>query len=547
MESTFILILMSAGVLVAVLGAILFTSERELKSKRRQIEELLTKLESAPQGSVITAALPNQAESGAELTEIKAQNRDLQNQLQALSAKLELREKTIDELQAKKEKNSADSVEIARLQAANDQLQAQLAQLRDRLAATEAEIQSSAGRSQDSQDRHARLQAEVAELKQQLDARQETISALETAQLNLPDVAAIEANHRQERQAWQQRINELEQRRLADQELIAEAQTLRQRLIAAEESQQSLRDEMQRHEKDIPRWQARVAEGEEHRQRLAALRAPLDALLSKEALLAEQQRRLQEDLSAFARMMSAPLETATRESTSEGNRSSDPSAFGVTTNQAPSLAFASSFKGEGEIQTTQPIPPTPATDVHESIAAAGEPETRRRRRYGIFGLLIVLVAGGAAAFYFFGSEAASIPAATATANVVKPAAVPLQPKIEPVDSSEAEPAAAAASVSEASPVKQASAKRPVDNSDAAPPASQAARIEPRLAGTFQITRPGRVYAAPSEASRPIGDIEPGVKVNVVDSRNGWLEIHSKHGRPPGFIRHEFATRVSGQN
>jgi len=53
----------------------------------------------------------------------------------------------------------------------------------------------------------------------------------------------------------------------------------------------------------------------------------------------------------------------------------------------------------------------------------------------------------------------------------------------------------------------------------------------RVAGTYEITRASRVYAAPSESSQPIGDIEPAVKVSVVNRRDGWLEIHSKHGRP----------------
>jgi hypothetical protein len=35
-------------------------------------------------------------------------------------------------------------------------------------------------------------------------------------------------------------------------------------------------------------------------------------------------------------------------------------------------------------------------------------------------------------------------------------------------------------------------------------------------------------------------------VNVVDSRNGWLEIRSKYGRPPGFIPKTAAIRI-GQN
>jgi hypothetical protein len=51
----------------------------------------------------------------------------------------------------------------------------------------------------------------------------------------------------------------------------------------------------------------------------------------------------------------------------------------------------------------------------------------------------------------------------------------------------------------------------------------------------------------SELSQLIGDIEPGMKVSVVNNRDGWLEIHSKHGQPPVFIRRDVAVRVADQN
>jgi hypothetical protein len=66
------------------------------------------------------------------------------------------------------------------------------------------------------------------------------------------------------------------------------------------------------------------------------------------------------------------------------------------------------------------------------------------------------------------------------------------------------------------------------------------------AGTYETTQASRVYAAPNEFSQQVGDIEPGVKVNVVNAKNGWLEIHSKYGRPPGYIRKE-AARLASQN
>ncbi|MGH7826937.1 MAG: hypothetical protein ACREQ7_17420 [Candidatus Binatia bacterium] len=73
---------------------------------------------------------------------------------------------------------------------------------------------------------------------------------------------------------------------------------------------------------------------------------------------------------------------------------------------------------------------------------------------------------------------------------------------------------------------------------------QTAATKPaRLRGAFKITRPTQVYSRPSETSPLIAKLGPGMKINVVGSRDGWLEIRSKHGRPPGFVRHEAAVRI----
>jgi hypothetical protein len=69
---------------------------------------------------------------------------------------------------------------------------------------------------------------------------------------------------------------------------------------------------------------------------------------------------------------------------------------------------------------------------------------------------------------------------------------------------------------------------------------------PRVRGTFETVRATQVYGGPSENSPLIASIGSGMKLNVVNLSNGWLEIRSKHGRPPGFIRQEAAVRV-GQN
>jgi Bacterial SH3 domain len=69
------------------------------------------------------------------------------------------------------------------------------------------------------------------------------------------------------------------------------------------------------------------------------------------------------------------------------------------------------------------------------------------------------------------------------------------------------------------------------------------QIRRPVQGTFEITRPTQVYSGPSDNSLLIANIEPGMKINVVDSHDGWLEIRSKHGRPSGFVRQAAAVRI----
>jgi hypothetical protein len=71
----------------------------------------------------------------------------------------------------------------------------------------------------------------------------------------------------------------------------------------------------------------------------------------------------------------------------------------------------------------------------------------------------------------------------------------------------------------------------------------AVETTPRLTGIFETTREAELYNGPSEESALIASIRPGMKINVVDSRDGWLEVRSKHGRPSGFVRQEAAVKV----
>jgi biopolymer transport protein ExbB/TolQ len=61
--------------------------------------------------------------------------------------------------------------------------------------------------------------------------------------------------------------------------------------------------------------------------------------------------------------------------------------------------------------------------------------------------------------------------------------------------------------------------------------------EPRF---YQTVRSTSVFEEPSASSRKVGSIANGSRVRVVGYTGDWLEVRSKQGRPPGFIRRDDA-------
>ena len=57
---------------------------------------------------------------------------------------------------------------------------------------------------------------------------------------------------------------------------------------------------------------------------------------------------------------------------------------------------------------------------------------------------------------------------------------------------------------------------------------------------YQTVRSTSVFEEPSASSQKVGSIPNGTKVRVVGSKDDWLEVRSKQGRAPGFIRRDDA-------
>jgi hypothetical protein len=93
---------------------------------------------------------------------------------------------------------------------------------------------------------------------------------------------------------------------------------------------------------------------------------------------------------------------------------------------------------------------------------------------------------------------------------------------------EENPGRSAATAGSPAPMPPASATRP-------PAPAVASRRTPD-AGIYETVRATTVFEQPSASSRSVASIPPGTRVNVVSSTGSWLEVHSKSGKPPGFIR-----------
>lgn len=70
---------------------------------------------------------------------------------------------------------------------------------------------------------------------------------------------------------------------------------------------------------------------------------------------------------------------------------------------------------------------------------------------------------------------------------------------------------------------------------------------PAAPGVYETVRETPVYDTPSSQAHVISQIRGGTRINVVSSGGNWLEVRSKHGNPPGYVRSDDARLVSKVN
>ena len=451
-------------------------------------------------------------------------NEKLQNETGELKQQLEQSAAAIKELQNAERRSSEIHFENQKLRLENQALQRELETHRVQLNASEARLQELAHRNQEISDRCAGLEAEVADFKRQLEGSQSKVREIEITSQQLSNVESRELIYKEQQQKLEALIVDLERELSEGKNQVQALEDTHERLRETDRVCQGLADENRRLGEEISRWQERLVAGEGNQRQVSILRQQLDELQMEHARLIAVKRLGSEELAANREaiavssclasdcdgamvLQSAP--NAVAELSSNLGNSSATNVGELT----PSEIAISETKllNDGSSETsgkpTDQVSADPAAEIHSAKEEASRwvdrTSVKRKWRFRAVPAIAIVIASivtmGILGTRFLMSEESAVPPETSS-----------------------------------------------DEYTADPISTSQTKSAPRLRGTFETVRPTRVYGGPSENAPLITNIGPGMKLNVVDSSNGWLEVRSKHGRPPGFIRQEAAVRI-GQN
>jgi len=450
-------------------------------------------------------------------------NEKLQGETGELKRQLERSAAAIKELQNAERRYSEIHSENQKLRVDNQGLQQELETHRAQLNASETRLQELARRNQEVSDRCAGLQAQVADLKQQLEDSQTKAREIEITRQQLANFESRELIHREQQQKLEALIVDLKRELAEEKNQVQALGDTYKRLRETDRVCQELAEENRRLGEEISGWQERLVASEENQRQVSILRQELVELQTEHARLIDVKRLGPEKLaangaaivvssclasdSAGAMVLQSAPNTVAELSSNLGNAS----AADVGELTSPEIAISETkLLNDASSESGKPTDHGSADSAEEIHAAEEEEASRvyrtsvtRKWRFGAVPAIVIVIASivamGILGTRFLMSKESAVPPETSS-----------------------------------------------DEYTADPISTPQTKSASRLRGTFETVRSTRVYGGPSENSPLIANIGPGMKLNVVNSSDGWLEVRSKHGRPPGFIRQEAAVRI-GQN
>ena len=319
----------------------------------------------------------------------------------------------------------------------------------------------------------------------------------ETTQQQRVNLESGEMKHQRQQEKLEGLIRDLERELSEGKNQVEAIEETHKRLRETERICQELADENRRLGAEITGWQERLAKSEENQRQLSMLRQQLDTLQAEHARVIDRNRQMQEKFtdSGSAGKVSSVVEDDSVDAMIRKNETS--TVAGLATELTGAGRTGGSPIGSSDPGTTNQV----TKETKASQILWGSIVQNWRVGAAFAGVAILMIAAAVTIKNLRTEVAVSTDATVST-----PEATPIEPGAEPVS-------------------------------------KPRIKIAPRVRGAFQTVGPTQVFSGPSENSEFIANIGKGIKVNVVDSRDGWLEIRSKHGRPPGFIRQEAAVSI----
>ena len=662
MEGTSVSMLTLAGAIIALLGAFLAVSERELRKKRRELASLAAKLSRGNTGML-------GAEYENNISKLESTNKELQEQLSALSSRRESTEREFAELESERWRLKNVDTEKRRLEASNQTLTEEVAALRQQMNSASKAKDDSQSEKAVFDEQLANMASELKSTRAKLEQSQARIKELERATDPLA-LASAERSLTDSRIEFENNINSLQRELAASQEQLQAFDTISRQLLDLEQKYDKALLENRQLQQGITRWQERLADSEEAQRRLGIIRQQMDDSLLKGDTPDHQARNQMENLVERLEIHPSSRQDAQpglnlRSTTSPGPSSMDglELIYGQTTGSYAVSEYLEPSRYENEITRSdnhrRESPDNRTAQLSHLLAwirlhgsntyqeqidslkdLTDLSETERRVVRDIFlvraddaqkrgrdGEMLRYRNWAKNIVYHtpFGYDeaqdsadykatenspkyAGSVPTAMDTTSATAEATAS-KTELVTIRSNEiksparnialgigiglglvlilllqlffdASPEITVASDDASTPTSSQTSVLPnkqhsLETSRSAPVNGNAAHIEalrsedrPRARvdngktavrnsaketaatanrsqnvwGGYTIVKSTPVFSEPSENSALITSLDTGTQVNVVAGRNGWYEIRSKTGRPPGFIRQEAASR-----
>lgn len=661
MESTFIWVVVFAGVIVGIFGTLLLASEKDLRVKKRRVEELEDMLTGAG-----AAPTTDRNSSDPEQTDERASQREsLLAEISELTSRLENNRVQIEELEANQARLGALESEVEELRESNQRLEDEGSKLKNELQASQTRIAEAADRHREGAEAQSLFDAEIAALKEQLEESRAKVSELESAQERATDLESREKEFKESQRRLEEEVEELKTRLATNQASLQEIETSQSRLSEIEQRHREVNDDNTRLRERLSELKDRLAKGAEYGSRLQATRDRLHEFQARQADLTERSRRLEDELSEVKSLLDSTSEamfqhdlfemppvdesegdgnpgTANERAESEsgpreevmieaGGEHSQPvrpeeelvrldavlarepdnrearlchllasarlynvydyekeidaikdmkgltereriaarDLFLLRANEAQkrgrddemlryrswakNVVFRTPFgaaekpsgaDSPGRTGAGAPNEPRPSI---AGFPAAKPPEAKHVHVIFMAMIIVFLLAGVLAAGFLRQNSDDGGFDPQAQIESTTPPELPAADPERSAPANDMEPARAGSAQTIDLPKKSSDTRRPpasAVSSAASPKNSRTAGPTARqISGKYRVVRATKLHSAASENSRTLAILDPGIQVNVVDARSGWLEIRSRHGRPPGFIKKDAAVPV----